>query len=90
MISFICGIKKKYVSKQNRNKLIDTEHRLTVARGEGAGGLGEKGEGIEKCRLIITKQSLGQEVPHKEQSPQYYNNYVWGQMCPRLTREVTL
>ena len=40
------------MGKQNRKRLIDTEDRLMVTRGEeGWGGMGEKGEGTEKCRL---------------------------------------
>ena len=36
------------MNKQNRNRLIDTENRLMVARGEWCWGLGEKSKGIEK------------------------------------------
>ena len=43
------------MNKQNRNRLIDTENRLMVARGEGHRGLDEKGEGIEKYKLVVTK-----------------------------------
>ena len=32
-------------TKQNRNRLIDTEEKLVVARGEGSGRMGEIGEG---------------------------------------------
>ena len=32
----------------NRNRLTDTEDRLTAARGERVEGLGEKGEELEK------------------------------------------
>ena len=43
MISFICGIEwTKQTNKQNRNRLIDRENKLTAVRGEGVGGLGEK------------------------------------------------
>ena len=34
---------------------IDTENRLMVARGARFRGLGERGEGIEKYRLVVTK-----------------------------------
>ena len=34
-----------------RNRLIETENRLTGARRR-SGGLGEKSEGIEKSRLV--------------------------------------
>ena len=43
------------MNKQNRNRIIDTENVLMVARGEGFGGLVQKGEGIEKYRLIVTE-----------------------------------
>ena len=42
-------------NKQNRNRLANTENRLMVARGERGWGLGEKGEGIEKYRSVVTK-----------------------------------
>ena len=29
--------------KQNRNRLIDTKNRLMVTKGDGLGGLGDKG-----------------------------------------------
>lgn len=32
---------------------MDTENRLTVARGEGVEGLGEKGEGIKEYKLVV-------------------------------------
>ena len=45
------------MNNQNRNRFMDTEIKLVVARGEGFGELGEKGEGIKKYKLIVTKQS---------------------------------
>ena len=44
------------INKRSRNRLTDTENRAMVARGEGDYGLGEKSEGIEKCRLVVTRQ----------------------------------
>ena len=41
------------MNKQNRNRLIDTEKRLRAA--EGFGKVGEKAEGIEKHKLVVTK-----------------------------------
>ena len=35
-------------NKQNRNRLIDTENRLTAVRGRGVGKMGGKGEGIKE------------------------------------------
>ena len=43
------------MNKQNRNRVIDAENKLMVARGEGGGRLGEKGEGIKKYKLVVTK-----------------------------------
>ena len=48
---------KKTINKQNGNRLIDTEDGLMAARWDGVGGLGVKGEGIEKYRLVVTEQS---------------------------------
>ena len=38
------------MNKQNRNRLIDTENILMIA-----GGVCEKGEGMKKHRLVVTK-----------------------------------
>ena len=46
---------KSKINKQNRNKLTDTENILMIARWERIGGLGEKGEGIKKYKLAVTK-----------------------------------
>ena len=46
------------INKQtNRKKknLVDTENKLVVTRGEGLEGLGEKGEGIKKCKFSVSK-----------------------------------
>ena len=42
--------------KQNRDRLIDVENRLTAVRGEGFGGLGEKDDEIKQ--KIKTKTDL--------------------------------
>ena len=52
--------------KQNGNRRVDTESRLVVATGDGAWGLGEKGEGIEKYRSAVTKYSRGCKVQRRE------------------------
>ena len=53
MISLICGISKNNINEQTKQKRThSTENRLMVARG----GLGERGEGIEKYKLAVTKQ----------------------------------
>ena len=56
------------MNKQNRNSLIDTENKLIISRWEGNWGLGEKCEGIKKYKLVVTKQSWGCKVQHKEYS----------------------
>ena len=43
------------MNNQNSNRFMDTEIKLVVARGEGFGELGEKGEGIKKYKLIVTE-----------------------------------
>ena len=43
------------MNKQNRNRLTDIENFQTVARWAGSQGLGEKGEGIKKYKLVVTK-----------------------------------
>ena len=43
------------MNKQNRNRIIDTESIVTVARWEGGRGVGKRGEGIEKCRVVVTE-----------------------------------
>ena len=43
------------MNKQNRNRFIDTEHKLMVTRGEEGWGMGEKGERIKKYKLMVTK-----------------------------------
>lgn len=37
-----------------------------VARGQGFDRLGEKGEGIEKHRSVVTVQSQARKVRHRE------------------------
>ena len=44
------------MEKQNRNRLIDTENIPDgYQKGKGIGGLGEKGEGIKKYKLVVKK-----------------------------------
>lgn len=45
MVSLICGIKNKH-TKQNQNKLIDT-NRLMVTREEGGREVGEMAKGYQ-------------------------------------------
>ena len=44
-------------NKQNRNRLVDTENRQTLSEGSRVGGLGERGEGIEKYKSVVPEQS---------------------------------
>ena len=64
----MCNLKNNINGQANRNRLIDKENRLMVARGEGIGALGEKGEGIEKYRLVGAKQSQGCKAQRREYS----------------------
>ena len=43
------------MNKRNRNRLIDTENILMVARWKGIEGMGEKVEEIKKYKLIVTE-----------------------------------
>ena len=58
-LSTIESKKVKSTNKQNRNKLIDTENILTIARWEGDQEMGKKGEKIKKYKLVVTEQSQG-------------------------------
>ena len=55
IFTYMWNLKNK-VHRQNRNKPMDTENRLKVADWRRCGGLGEKGEGIKKHKLVVTKQ----------------------------------
>ena len=59
-------IKKTQTTKQKRNRLINTENTLTVARQQGGWGMGEKGDRIKKYKLAVTEQSLGHKIQHRE------------------------
>ena len=54
------------INEENGNRLIGTESRLVVARGEGVMGQGDKGEGMEKHRLAVTEQPCRCEVQRRE------------------------
>ena len=45
---------------------MDIENELMFARGVRGWGLGEKGAGIESRKLVVTEQSRGCEVRHRE------------------------
>ena len=47
---------------QNKNRIIDTESILMVAREKGFREMGEKGEGVKKYKLVVTKYSWGCKV----------------------------
>ena len=55
VFTFTWNLKNKRNEQPNRNLLINTENSLAAARGVGGGGLSEKGEGIHKYKLAITK-----------------------------------
>ena len=66
---------KNKIKKQNRNRLIDTENILSVARGKEVRRMGEKGEGIKKYKLEVSKWSWGCQVQHREYSQLYSSDY---------------
>ena len=47
------------MNKQNKNRLIDTENKLVVARWERGWGMGGKAEGIRKHALPVIKAFMG-------------------------------
>ena len=46
------------MNKQNRNRLIDTENKLVVTRGEGAEGVDKIGEAIYKVETSRYKMNV--------------------------------
>ena len=46
--------------------------------------MGEKGEGLDKYRLVVTEQSWGHRVQPREYSQEYSNNYAQYQMGTRV------
>ena len=46
---------KNKISNENRNRLMDTENRLMVDRGEGVERQGKKSERITKYTSIVTE-----------------------------------
>ena len=55
-------------TEQNRNRLIDTENKWVIARGEASGWMGKIGEGnqeVQTCNYRISK-SQGYAIQHKE------------------------
>ena len=83
------------MNKQHRNRFIGTEKRLVVARlwvGGGVGGWGEvwglggKGEGVKKYKLVVTKYSQRCKVQHRKYSQSHCNNFLWCQVGTRNVR----
>lgn len=66
--------------KQNRNRLLDTESRLVVTRGEECWG-SEWGS-VEKIKfnLAVTKQASACKVQHRKCSQKHCDHYVWCQL----------
>ena len=52
--TYLIGSKNK-INQQNRNRIIDKENILMVAKWEGGWGNGRKSEGIKKCKLVVTE-----------------------------------
>ena len=49
------NLRNKINEQTNRNRLIDTDNKLIVSRREGVGRVDQKGEGIKKYKLTVTK-----------------------------------
>ena len=65
--TYLSTIESKKQNKQAELKPTDrTFSRLPDQRG--IGDMGEKGEGIKKHRLVVTEQSQGCKVQHREYS----------------------
>ena len=56
------------INKQNRNRLTNTQNRLTAVRREGGYGLSEKGEGIKQHKLVAAEQPHRSSWQHGEHS----------------------
>ena len=54
------------MDKQDMSKLTGAGDKRMASRFGGAGGLGEKGEGVEKDRWAVSEQSWGCEVQLRE------------------------
>lgn len=50
------------MNKQNGKRLIDTESRLVVAKGEGGWRVGEIGGGVKKKKVSLWKLKISLEV----------------------------
>ena len=59
---------KNKINKQNKDRIIDAENILMVARLEGYNRMGVKGEESKKYKLVATEQSWGCKVQHMEYS----------------------
>ena len=66
------------MNKQNRSRLIDTENKLTVARGERGGGAGWKRWRGEEVKIGGYKTVMGMWT--RARSQRRCNNYVRGQV----------
>ena len=60
--------KEQYKQTNKTETDSGTENRLMVARGDGGGRWGEKDKRMEKYRLVVTEQSWGWKVHHREYS----------------------
>ena len=59
------------MDSKNQNKIetnSQIENKLMVSRWEGVERLGEKGDGIKKYKLTVTKESRGCKVQRREYS----------------------
>ena len=59
---------KNKISKQNRNRIIDTENVLMVVRWQEFWDTGENCEGIKKYKFVFTEYPGGCKPQHREWS----------------------
>ena len=80
-LTYMWNLKNKQTNrqtKQNENRLINTENKWVVARGEGCGHC------VKQVKGIKINKPWGCNTQPKEYGQLYCNNFVWGQMYTRL------
>ena len=60
------NVEPKEQNKQSRNRLIETKTDQCWTEGREVGGLGGKGAGVKKYRLVVTEQSQARKLLPRE------------------------
>ena len=83
--TIILHVESKKQNKQTRNRLIDTESKGAVARGEGSGHQAKYVKAIKRYKLSFIKLVSHRDgIQPKEQSQGHCNNFVWWQIVTRF------